>query len=185
MIMKRFASLLIALLLAMSFAVSAAAEAPVFTTKYFTLTLPEGWIIDMDTSDAEQQEGMEDLGYFYAPDSVGMTVEAYLIYYEELKEFALWNVEDADIQAYADLILEEYADEKPVFLGILKAGAVPFVLVKVTDEEGEYIYADTVTNGYSIQFAAYISDYDAEKSYDLKDEDIELFKTILSTFKPV
>ena len=62
------------------------------------------------------------------------------------------------------------------------AGNVPFVLIRCADDEGEYVYADTITNGYSIQFEAFMAD--EENIQPLTDEAIEQFKTILATFKP-
>ena len=64
----------------------------------------------------------------------------------------------------------------------MTAGKIPFVLIRCEDEESEYIYADTVTNGYSIQFEAFMAD--GENFHPLTDEAIEQFRTILTTFKP-
>lgn len=181
--MKRLISLSLALLLVLS-ACCALAEVE-FTTKYFTIPLPDGWKADTDTSDEEQEEGFEFLGYCYENKAKGLVVEAYLVYYEELKDKSLWNADDAEVQEYVDVILEEYADEKPEYLGVVKAGEIPFVLIKATDQDGEYLYADTLTNGYAIQFAAYVTDEKAQQSFPLQDADIAQFKAILEAFKPV
>lgn len=183
--MKRFISLIAALVITLACVCGAAAEAPVFKTKYFTLTLPNDWEIDTDTSDAEQEEGEEFLGFFYGPAAKDLVVEAYLVYYEDLKDLALWNSDEAELQAYIDAIMEDYADDNPEYLGVVTAGIIPFVLIKATDEEGEYLYADTMTNGYAIEMMAYVTDYKAEKSYPLTDAFIEQFKAILATFQPV
>ena len=49
---------------------------------------------------------------------------------------------------------------------------------------GEFVYADTVTNGYSIQFEFYATDSEGEKELPITEEHIEQIKTILASFKP-
>ena len=180
--MKKTAILLAAVLLTLSFACSALADGTTFTTKYFTLELPEGWTIDTEELNAESEENVEALGYLDAPGEVSLDIGCFLVYYEDLKDLALWSASEEDLKAYADTIMEEFADARPEYLGNIMAGSVPFVLIKCTDEEGEFLYADTLTNGYSIQFE--VSMMDDEKYYPLTDEAVEEFKTILSTFKP-
>ena len=181
--MKRFVGLLLALLLSLSLVAGAAAET--FSTAYFTLTLPDGWTAETDDLGEDAEEGVEFLGYFYAPGSVGLMVEAYLVYYEELKNLALWNASESDLSDYVDAILADFADDNPVYLGTVKVGGIPFVLIKGTDEDGEYLYTDTITNGYAIELMAYVSDEDGESLYPILDEHLEQFKNILSTFQPV
>lgn len=178
--MKRFAALTLALALILAVIGSALAEVT-FTTKYFTLTLPDGW--EIDTEDLEKEDNMEALGLVAAPEDKGLAVAAYLVYDEASKDQSLWNKSDEELKAYAEAVMEDYQDEKPEYLGIIKAGSIPFVLIKATDSESEYLYADTLTNGYYIMFQAYIAD---EKNfYPLTDEAVEQFKTILATFTPV
>lgn len=182
--MKKLLAVIIASALILSI-VSAMADPVTFTTKYFTMELPEGWEIDTESLKNESEENAEALGAFAAPDEIGLVAVAYLIYYENLKNLALWSSDANELQAYADAIMEEYADDNPVWLGTVSAGSIPFVLIKGTDEDGEYLYADTITNGYAIEFMAYVTDSEGEKYYPLTDEYIEQFKTILTSFKPV
>lgn len=181
--MKRLISLSLALLLVLS-ACCALAEVE-FTTKYFTIPLPDGWKADTDTSDVKQDEDSEFLGIFYEDKVKGLVVEAYLVYYEELKNVSLWNSDFADMPDYFNDVMKAFEDENPENLGIVKAGSIPFVLIKATDKDGEYLYAETVTNGYAIQFAAYVTDEKAQESFPLQDADIAQFKAILEAFKPV
>lgn len=178
--MKKITALVLAMLLTLSMIGGALADT--FTTKYFTLELPEGWEIDMDDLEKESEENMEALGFFGGPEDVSLVAEAYLVYYEEMKEVSLWNVGEEELREYAEMVMEELEDENAEYIGTVTAGSIPFVLIRCEDEEGEYIYADTVTNGYSIQFVAYMAD--EENIHPLTDEAIEQFRTILATFKP-
>lgn len=182
--MKKLLAVIIASALLLSI-VSAMADPVTFTTKYFTMELPEGWEIDTESLKDESEENAEALGLFAAPDEIGLVAAAYLVYYENLKNLALWSSDADELQAYADAVMEDYADDNPVWLGTVSAGSIPFVLIKGTDEDGEYLYADTITNGYAIEFMAYVTDSEGEKYYPMTDEYIEQFKTILTSFKPV
>ena len=181
--MKKLLAIVLSLLFTLSI-VSAMAEGVTYTTKYFTLELPEGW--DIDTSDLENdpENNMEDLGTFGKADGDGLICEAYLVYYEDLKNVALWNSDADELKDYAEAIMEDFEDDHPVYLDTMKAGSIPFVLIKATDEEGEYLYADTITNGYAVVFIAYAVDADGETTLPMTDAYIEEFKTILGTFKP-
>ncbi len=114
-----------------------------------------------------------------------MIVEAYLVFYEELKDVSLWNYSDAELKDYTDSLLEEFEDDDPKYLDTVMVGQIPFVLIKATDEDGEYLYADTMTNGYAIELCAYVTDEDAETMYPITEKHIEQFKSILATFQPV
>ena len=180
--MKRTLCILLALALAMPAFLCAAADSATFTTPYYTLTLPEGWEIDM--SDTGAEDGVEYLGCFYAPDDRGLVVYAFLEYFEEMKDFSLWNAGEDEIRDYTEMALEDLADDDPVSLGTVTAGPIPFVLIKGTDADGDYLYADTMTNGYAIIFEACVLDWD-ENQYPVTEKHIEQLRTVLSTLVPV
>lgn len=182
--MKKTILTLLALLLAVS-VFTAAAEGALFTTQYFTMELPEGWETDMDVQEDDPEDDAVPLGVFGdTSKDVGIISEVYLLYYEDLKNISLWSSDADELQAYADAVMEDLRDDKPEYLGTVMAGNIPFVLFKGTDEESEYLYADTITNGNSIQFYAYVNDIDGEQYFPVTDEYIEQFKTVLATFKP-
>ncbi len=181
--MKRTLCIILSLALALPAFLCAAADGVVFTTPYYTLTLPEGWEIDM--TDTGSEDGYEYLGCFYAPGDRGLAVYAFLEYYEEMKDFSLWNAGEDEIREYAEMTMESFADENPVFIGTVTAGSIPFVLIRGTDGDGvEYLYADTMTNGYAIEFEAYVEDWDGNV-YPVTDRHIEQLRTILATLVPV
>ena len=185
--MKRLLGVMVAVILVLS-AVCAAAEGVTFTTNYFTLQLPDGW--ETDFEDLEKEDNEEELGYFADPANVGLACGVYLVYYEDLKDISLFNLDEETIQDYVDAILEEMEDGKPEYLGTVTASPspdlkpIPLVLFKVTDEDGEFIYADTITNGYSIQFEFFIMDMDGDTMYPFTDAHIEQIKSILETLQP-
>ena len=179
--MKRLLSLVAAAALMLS-AVFATAEGVTFSTKYFSVELPEGWLIDTD--DLEKEEGEECLGFFGSPEEVGMACGTYLVYYEDLKDFALWNASKEELEEYKEILMEEFEDGSPELIDIVTADKIPLVVIRVHDEDGDFIYADTMTNGYAIQFEFYVTDEGGEKLYPITDEHIEQVKTILATFKP-
>ena len=92
--MKRLISLLAAAVLLLT-AACAAADGVKFSTTYFTMELPEGW--EIDTEDLEKEEGEESLGFFGESSDIGLGGAAYLVYYEELKDFALWNASEDEV----------------------------------------------------------------------------------------
>ena len=180
--MKRFYSLLAAVMMILLVICNAAAEGVPFSTAYFTLQLPEGWIID--TEDLKSEEGEQCLGYFGGPEDICIMAGAYLVYYENLKDIKLWESDEDELKDYTDAILEDFQDSHPELIGIVKAGKIPLVVIKGTDEEGEFIYADTMTNGYSIQIEFYVTDEEGEKMYPITDAHIEQIREILATFQP-
>jgi hypothetical protein len=182
--MKKITALLLALALVLC-AVSSLAEGKPFTTKYFTLTLPDTWDIGTDPAE-ESEDGEEDLGYFYdASKDVALEVMVYMELFEEMKDVSLWNASEAELKDYADMLLEEFGEDHPVLLGTLMAGNIPFVVIRGTDEYGDYIYAETMTNGYAIVIDAVVTDASGANFYPLTDDHIEQFKSILLTFVPV
>ena len=182
--MKRIICMLLALMLLPGMIPFAAAEDVIFSTTYFTLTLPENWLINTDDLSSESEENFQALGYFCPDEEVGLVVVSYLVYYEDLKNVALWSSDESELQDYAEAVMADFVDDNPEWLGTVTAGKIPFVLIRGTDEDGEYLYADTITNGYAIEFLASVSGQD-DRQYPITETDIEQFKQILTTFKPV
>lgn len=182
--MKRLISLVFALLLALSAVCGAAAAEKTFKTAYFTLKLPNGW--DYDTEDAEvYEDGDEYLGLFGEDKEIGIIVFTYKMYYKDYKDVSLWNADKAEMDAYIEDLLYQFSDDEPEYLGMVMAGNIPFVLMKGKDEEGEYLYAETMTNGHAIMFDCCVLDGDGETLYPITQKYIDQIKSILETFQPV
>ena len=134
--------------------------------------------------DQESEQAQETLGFFGEPSDEGLVAAAYLVYYKEMKDVKLWDASEEELKEYTDGLLKDLEDVHPELIGVVKADKVPLVLIKGSDEDGEFLYADTVTNGYAIEFEFYISDAEGEKQLPFTDAQIEQVKTILATFKP-
>jgi len=172
-------------LLAVLCVFSAVAEGVTFTTQYFTVELPEGWESTVNEKpEKDPEDGSIELGSFYSPENESLIFGAYLVYYEEMKDVSLWSSDASEIQDYADAVKEALADYHPEYLDTVMAGKIPFVLFRCTDKDGEFIYADTITNGNAIEFEACVIDLN-EKLCPVTDQRIEQIKTILASFKPV
>ena len=137
--MKKLTSLLFALVFALAGVCSAAAEGLVFSTDYYSLTLPENWIID--TEDLTSSEEAQELGHFYDSGEVGLLVSAYLVRLEDTEGQPVWSAETGMAQEYVDLVLADFEDSHPEYLGTVLAGEVPFLLIKGGDNYGEFLYA--------------------------------------------
>ena len=182
--MKKFSTLMIAFLLVFSLLCGAAAEGEgvVFTTKYFTLNLPENWKIE--TEDLEQNvENAELLGYLYGPAETDIAVNVSISTHNNQEAVAPYAGEQG-VEAYKELILKYFEKFSPEYLETVLVGDLPFILVKYTDEEGETILdVNAVVGGEEVEFMVYRAD--ETETYSVTDEDIELFKTVLQSFRPV
>ena len=154
-----------------------------FATGYFTLDIPGDW--EIDTSDLDKEDGYEELGDIYASGKGGMVIETGLVTYENLKDISLWNADEATMQSYIDSVLSDYADDHAEYVDTIRAGSIPFVAFKCQDEDGPYYYLDTMTNGYAIEFFAYVLDEDGETMMEPTAADWALLQRIVTSFKPV
>lgn len=180
--MKRLISLVIVMALALSVVCAASADGVQFKTEYFSVQLPDGWGIDTDN--LESEEGEKSLGFFYGPEDITLAAGVYLVYYENFKNVALWNSNDEELKDYVDATLEDFKEVNAELVGIVKAGKIPLVVIKCSDSDGDFVYADTMTNGYAIEFEFYVTDEKGEKMYPITNEHIEQIKNILATFQP-
>ena len=179
--MKRFFVLMTAAVLFLSFVCAASAQT--FSTAYFSLELPDNW--EIDTSDLEKKENEESLGFFGGETPDGFLFGgAYLVYYENLKDISLWNASEEELQDYTDALLEDYADTNSELIGTVTAGKIPLVLIRGADKDGEFVYADTMTNGYAIEFEFYVLDDDGERQLPVTEDHIKQIETILASFEP-
>ena len=105
--MKRLISLLTVISLLLSLAGAALADPVTFTTEYFTLQLPDGWIIDTEDLESESDSSAKCLGFFGESSDKGLVAGVYLVYYEDLKNVALWSSDEDELQAYIEAVLED------------------------------------------------------------------------------
>lgn len=179
--MKKTFSLILILAVLCTAAWAAADDGVLFENEYYTLTLPGNWRIDLD--DLEKEDQFEELGFMYAREDDGLAIEAALEYYEGLDGISLWDADEEEFQDYVDMILEEFAEDGAYALDPVYAGAIPFIIIRCEDDDGEYFYAETVTNGYVLNFYAYALDWDSNY-LPLQDKHLDTFREILGTFQP-
>jgi hypothetical protein len=181
--MKRTICLLLAaVLLALPACAALAESGQTFTTEYYTLTLPADWTID--TSNLESEEDFQVLGSFYSPENPGLVIEAGLVHYADMSDVSLWNADEETMQNYIDAVMEDMKDENPEYVSTLKVGAIPFLVFKVSDEDGPFYYIDTMTNGYAVVFYAYSAGSDSDALLHMSQAEWAQVESILSTFKP-
>ena len=182
--MKRIlaAALLFAVLTAAVCAVGA--DNVVFENEYYTLTLPSDWRIDLSDAGVDEDGEYEDLGFLYSREDDGLAIEAGLEYYENMKDVSLWDMSAEELEAHVEELLKVYEFDDAAYLDTVYAGAIPFVIIHCEDEDGEYYYAETVTNGYVVNFYAYALDW--ESNYlPLRAKHLDVFRSILKSFEPV
>ena len=169
--MKRIFTLMVAaLLLALALCPALAEVGKIFTTDYFTLTLPKDW--EIDTSDLEKDGDFQELGSLYAPEVPGLVMEAGLMHYADMEDISLWNADEKTMQDYIDATLEDLKDDNPKYETTLNVNGIPFIVISAEDKDGPFRYIDTMTNGYAVVFYAYVA------------ADWAQVEAILATFKP-
>jgi hypothetical protein len=180
--MKKGIVIIIALLAVLCI-FTASAEGVTFKTEYFSMELPEGWEFTNEKQEPDSKDGSIELGSFWSPDNESLAFGVYLVYYEDLKNVSLWSSDANELQDYVEAVKEDLAEFRPEYLDTVMAGKIPFVLFRCTDEDGDFIYADTITNGNAIQFEAGVLDLN-DKYCPVTDQHIDMIKTILASFKP-
>ena len=181
--MKRIFTLMVAaLLLALALCPALAEVGKIFTTDYFTLTLPKDW--EIDTSDLEKDGDFQELGSLYAPEVPGLVMEAGLMHYADMEDISLWNADEKTMQDYIDATLEDLKDDNPKYETTLNVNGIPFIVISAEDKDGPFRYIDTMTNGYAVVFYAYVANDDDDKLLPMSDDDWAQVESILATFKP-
>ena len=181
--MKRIFTLMVAaLLLALALCPALAEVGKIFTTDYFTLTLPKDW--EIDTADLEKDGDFQELGTLYAPEVPGLVMEAGLMHYADMEDISLWNADEKTMQDYIDATLEDLKDDNPKYETTLNVNGIPFIVISAEDKDGPFRYIDTMTNGYAVVFYAYVANDDDDKLLPMSDDDWAQVESILATFKP-
>jgi hypothetical protein len=180
--MKRIFTLMVAALLVLALCPALAEVGKIFTTDYFTLTLPKDW--EIDTSDLEKDGDFQELGTLYAPEVPGLVMEAGLMHYADMEDISLWNADEKTMQDYIDATLEDLKDDNPKYETTLNVNGIPFIVISAEDKDGPFRYIDTMTNGYAVVFYAYVANDDDDKLLPMSDDDWAQVESILATFKP-
>ena len=179
--MKRFASLLVALVLMLACLSSASAARMVqpFATEYFQIYVPGDWVIDL--SSQEDYYGALDLGFAYSAEA-DMLIEAKLNFYTDWAQDALWTGSKALWEEYEEFLLDDFKEENPEYIGKFMAGKYPGALIKGTNSYGSYLFGEILINAYAYGFYFYLVNEDDTVNSDIQQEDIDFFQSVLETF---
>ena len=104
---------------------------------------------------------------------------------ELIPEFEGTTLFSADAQTLSDYLaatLDAFADQDIQHLVTITAGGrqIPFYVYSMTDEDGSFLYAETVVNGCSIYF-----NVNHPNSSQLSDALLPALEELLITFAPV
>ncbi len=179
--MKRIVSLLLACALWLCAAAFAEKSENLFETKYYTMRAPEGWVCDYD--DLKKEEKSWELGYIFRKPDYQLCVFAGLDYYSNWSDVSLWRGREEDMREYKDVLLKDYKDYSPELVETVTVGKIPFLVMKLTDNDAVFYYAETMTNGYAVSFEYYALDARSEWR-NVTDEEYRLFIEMLKTFEP-
>ncbi len=93
---------------------------------------------------------------------------------------SLQTADEAQRQAYLADVLDAFADEDATYLETIAAGeaGVPFYVFHLEDEEGPCLMAETVVNGYAIDFFAYYENAGREADSAL----LDALRALLATY---
>lgn len=104
---------------------------------------------------------------------------------EVIPEFEGITLFSADAQGRSDYLaatLDAFADQDIQYLTTITAGEwqIPFYVYSMTDEDGSFLYAETIVNGCAIHFNA-----NHPNSSELSDALLPALEELLLTFAPV
>ncbi len=181
--MKRFFALLLILALFCS-AAHAESWTQKVTTPYYTLTVPEDWIIDQE--DLEAEDGTEDLAYISAErDNDILFLQLSVFVDEDDPDLSLWNLSETELQAFIREEIESFDDLRDVvYKGSITVNQIPFLLFDYLDEDGWYIGGMTVASGHYLYILALSVTYDG-KYISAPEENREMLRKVIESFQPV
>ncbi len=173
--MRKWIAVLLSLFMMLSLATACAVS---YTAgDYYAIEYPVGLRIDNTSHTAESTA---DNTWLFMLGDNEYVIDAYVTRLNDYDpDFNLSTADDAGKQAYADEVSATLADEHPTFLNAItaKSGTV-FYLFHMEDDQGSYLYAETIRNGLSMNFFCYYFDPDAGPDVALR----ETLESILYTF---
>ena len=152
--MKKLAALSLALLLALGIT---AATAETYTAPgFYTITYPDGLTLD-NTSYTD--ENSEDEVWLFLLSNEEYMLDAYITKLDEYANVSLYSATDEQREAYVEDTLDDYADYNPELVETVTTDeGIPFYVFSMQESDGAYYYAETITNGMSVNFYAYYVD---------------------------
>ena len=154
-----------------------------FETKHFKMTVPADWVIDC--SNLKHKDSNWELGYLYPPGDSTLCVYADLRYYDNWSDISLWKADEATMDEYKRVLLEDYESYSAEFVETIYVGRIPFIVIKLYDNGSAVYWIETMTNGYAVGFECYALGDTADSYRSVTQEEYEQIIDILSTFEPI
>lgn len=139
------------------------------------------WQIDDQTYSAEATEDYMWLFMLYSAEKDAL-IDASIEAVPEFEGLTLFTADEARRAAYLNATMDAFADQEIRHLTTLTVSdyQIPFYVYVLTDEEGPFLYAETIVNGSAVAFGVYFArgNGDAEALLPALEE-------VLATFAPV
>lgn len=176
--MKRICALALVLFLLIPGAWAAELRVPgVFSIEY-----PDDWL-DYG-GEGEYAEDCYELSFICGPLATDPNLNVHAAYYPEFARLRLFDADEATIADYAEWIADGHL--RGELIEIRRAGedAIPFVLLRLEDSQGEFLTASTFANGWMLDFQLYAyADARFEESRAMGDADLEILRAMLDSFE--
>lgn len=152
----------------------------------FTLTCPVFWEFvpsEKVTDDAH----CIPIGILTDPAPTGLVLDMYMVFFEHLASFNLFEADEEALEKYIGDTLADYEPVNGVFRETVRVmdDALPFAVFDLVDEYGPCIRAETMASGWGIFFDLYAyADGTYSACRPLTDEEYALFIQVLESFLP-
>ena len=152
--MKKLAALSLALLFALGMT---AAAAETYTAQgFYTIEYPEGLTLD-NTSYTD--ESNDDNVWLYLLTNDDYMIDAYITKLDEYTGFSLYSATVSERENYVTDTLDDYADYAASLVEtVTTAEGIPSYVYSMQESDGAYYYAETISNGMSVNFCCYYND---------------------------
>ncbi|MCE5344413.1 MAG: hypothetical protein LLF96_12645 [Eubacteriales bacterium] len=176
--MKKWIAVLLVMTLVLALA-STAAAATYTSGDYYTIEYSDSLLLD-DTSHTD--ESTEDNQWLFTLTGEDYLIDAALTKVEEFAGFSHYSATDAQKADYIAEVMSTFADSNPSLVDVVDTtGGIPFYIFSLEDSDGMYYYAETITNGVSVNFCCYYYDADTLPDTML----LYNLESMLRTFQPV
>ena len=177
--MKKFATILLALALCLTWTAAFAETTTYTASTYYTVEYPSEMELD-DTSYTD--ENTDTYTWLFMLIGQTYTIDANLEAVEDYEGFSLFNATDEEKQAYLEEVVDSFADNDCKYVSMFEttANQIPFYVFRMEDSDGPYYYVETIANGTSLSFCVNYID-GSEPDEALLDE----AEAVLQTLTPL
>ncbi len=164
---------------AMTLAPLCASQAEAYTVPgLYTVEYEDGAVID-DTSYLHDKT--DTYTWLFMICGSDYAIDASMTKMDFYEGMSLYSATEDERTAYLEdtkLMLEEFNGE---YLGIVDKIGIPFYVFSCENDDGAYLWAETVANGYTLDFYCY---YDDDRM-PVDEALLEKFSAMLESFEPV